>query len=118
MPTDLRAEASADSAPRSRVLTLPRVWVLAAVLLAVALNQSGMVSVDLAYQLRAGEHFLQTHQLLRTDSFTYTASHLHWTDQQWAAQAFFAEIFRHLGWAGLGRMEWLVVAAIFAFVLS
>jgi len=99
-----------------RGLTLPRVWALASITLAVALNQARMVSIDLAYQLRAGEDILRTHALPRIDPFAYTATHSSWTDQQWGAQVLFAEVFRKLGWGGLALAATLLVAGIFVFV--
>ena len=110
-----RVSGEAKSSP-VEWLTLPRVWALAAVLLAVAINQSGMGSIDLAYHLRLGEGILRSHTLPRIAPLAYTTAHSSWTDQQWGAQVLFAEVFRKLGWGGLAVLAALIAAGIFAFV--
>jgi hypothetical protein len=108
-----RAEASEQTRwPPS----LGEVWAVLAVGLAVALTEGSLRTVDLAYNLRAGEIMLHTHHLIRTDTFTFTAQGHPWTDQQWLAQLLFGFVFQHLGWAGLALLAGVLVGAIFLLV--
>ena len=95
-------------------MSLPRLWAF----LAVALPTLGALlaslqSVDLAYQLRAGAEILDTHAIPSADAWTFTASGLPWTDQQWGAQAILAAVYRVGGWTGLVVFRAALVAAIF-----
>jgi hypothetical protein len=76
-------------------------------------------TIDLAYQIRAGDLMLETGSLLREDPFSYTARGRPWVDQQWGAQVLFAAIHRVGGWPLLivtravlaGVVFWLVFLA-------
>jgi hypothetical protein len=76
-------------------------------------------TIDLAYQIRAGDLMLETGAPLREDPFTYTAGGRTWVDQQWGAQILFALIDRLGGWPLLvvtravlaGVIFWLVFLA-------
>lgn len=95
-------------------MSLPRLWAF----LAVALPTLGALiaslqSVDLAYQLRAGAAILDTRALPSADSWTFTATGLPWTDQQWGAQVILAAVFRLGGWTGLVLFRAALVAVMF-----
>lgn len=74
---------------------------VATVLPACAALLARMRAVDLAYHVRAGELTLRTGEIVRTDTFTFTASGHPWLNQQWAAQVIFAFAHRLFGWAGV-----------------
>jgi hypothetical protein len=58
-----------------------------------------MGSIDLAYHIRAGQEMLDTHVLLRQDSWLFSLpAGTSWTDQQWGAQILFAAVYRAGGW--------------------
>jgi hypothetical protein len=58
-----------------------------------------MGSIDLAYHIRAGEEMLDTHVLLRHDTWLFSLpAGTAWTDQQWGAQVLFAAVYRAGGW--------------------
>jgi hypothetical protein len=82
----------------------------------IASLEASLSSVDLAYQIRAGNIMLHTHHLIRTDPFTFTAAGRPWLDQQWAAQVVFALVWRAGGWAALALLRAALVGAIFLFV--
>jgi hypothetical protein len=108
--------ATADSPIASR-LSLSSVWTITAILLpVVAALEASLSSVDLAYQVRAGNLMLDTHELVRTDTFTFTAAGRPWLDQQWFAQVVFALVHRAGGWAALHLLRAALVGAIFLFV--
>ena len=99
---------------------MPELWAVLAVLLPILGSLLATIStVDLAYHLRAGAIVLDQRALPSPDTFTFTAAGLPWFDQQWAAQAAFAAIFRLGGWALLamvraalvGLIAWLVFRA-------
>ena len=83
------------AAARRRTVTMDHVWVAVAMAVPVIGVLAGaMSSIDLAYQIRAGEWMLRTHRLLDVDTFTFTAAGTHWLNQQWGAQVLIALIHR------------------------
>lgn len=95
-------------------MSLGRLWAF----LAVALPTLGALianlqSVDLAYHLRAGAEIIDTRAIPSVDTWTFTASGLPWTDQQWGAQVILAAAYRIGGWTGLVLLRALLVALIF-----
>lgn len=102
--------------PRGRRLglTFGQILVFAAVVLpAVVTLRASMATIDLAYQIRAGEIMLDGHHVLRTDPFTFTAFGRPWLDQQWGAQVLLAQIFRWGSWELLALTRAAVAAASF-----
>src|SRR5713101_8089110 len=116
-------EITAPSPPVERpakapVLTMDRVWAVLAdgapmfgVLLAT------MWTIDLAYHVRAGLTMLDTHQVIRTDTWSFTAHGGPWLDQQWGAQVLLALAYRLGGWPGVSILRALLTGATFLFVL-
>jgi len=105
--------------PRSARLapTLPELWAFLAVALpAVAALIAPMSTVDLAYQVRAGQLMIERGAVLRTDPFTFTTGGQPWLDQQWAAQVVLGGLYELGGWALLALVRALVVGAIFWLV--
>ena len=99
---------------RSVGISFPALLVFAAVVLpAIVTLRSSMATIDLTYQIRAGELMLDTHHVLRTDPFTFTAFGHPWLDQQWGAQIVLAQIFRWGSWELLAIMRAAVAAASF-----
>jgi hypothetical protein len=90
----------ARSRPGSLTLDLPGLWRFVAVgLPAVALLLPPLSTIDLAYQVRAGDLMLATRHLLGVDVFTFTAGGHPWLNQQWGAELVFALLHRAGGWA-------------------
>jgi hypothetical protein len=65
----------------------------------VALLLPPLSTIDLAYQVRAGDLMLSTRHLLSVDLFTFTAGGRSWLNQQWGAELVFALLHRAGGWA-------------------
>jgi hypothetical protein len=89
--------------------------------LAVALPVLGAViapmsTVDLAYNVRAGQLMVETRRLLDTDPFTFSAAGQPWLDQQWAAQILLALGYGAVGWAGLAVVRAVLVGVTFWLV--
>lgn len=94
-----------------------RLWLFLAVALPVLGATLAMVStVDLAYQVRAGDLMLASGMVLRTDPLTFTAGGDPWLNQQWGAGVVLALAFTPLGWAGLAVMRAALVGLIFGLV--
>ena len=99
-------------------MPLNRLWVFLAVgLPALASLLASMSTVDLAYQLRAGNEILSTGSVPTLDTWTFTAAGLPWIDQQWGAQIIFALVDRLGGWTGLAILRATLTGAIFACVV-
>jgi hypothetical protein len=113
----VREDRSDAAVARRRGLTLPGLWAFVAVFLPViAALRATLSSIDLAYQIRAGELMLPTHHIVRTDAFTFTALGRPWLDQQWGAQVALAWAYRLGGWPGLALLRGALVGLIFLFV--
>ncbi|HEY8868535.1 MAG TPA: hypothetical protein VIM30_04005 [Candidatus Limnocylindrales bacterium] len=98
-------------------LTLGGLWAYLAVGLPIlGALIAPLPSVDLAYQLRAGDGILATGTIPTTDTFTFTVAGSPWLDQQWAAQAILAAVFRVSGWTGIGVLRAALVGAVFGFL--
>jgi hypothetical protein len=115
----VRAEVSTGVAARATGLrlTFGALWAY----LAVALPVLGAViapmsTVDLAYNVRAGQLILETRRFLETDPFTFSAAGQSWIDQQWGAQVLLALGFGALSWAGLAVIRALLVGLVFWLV--
>ena len=93
-------------------MTRDRLWLALAILLpALAATIASMSTVDLAYQVRAGELMLESLSVLRTDPFTFTAMGDPWLNQQWGAGVLFALVHGLGGWGGLALLRAVLVAA-------
>jgi hypothetical protein len=101
----------------ARGLSLETVWVFMAIALPIiALLGPKLSTIDLAYQIRAGQIMLDSHRLLTKDVFTFTAAGTPWLNQQWGAQVIFAAVFRAGGWPLLISMRALLAGCIYSFV--
>jgi hypothetical protein len=99
-------------------MTRDRLWLALAILLpALAATIAPMSTVDLAYQVRAGELMLESLAVLRTDPFTFTAMGDPWLNQQWGAGVLFALVHGLGGWGGLALFRALLIAVAVGFVL-
>ncbi len=97
--------------------SLETVWVFIAIALPiVALLRPKLSTIDLAYQIRAGQIMLESHHVLTRDVFTFTAAGTPWLNQQWGAQVIFAAVFRAGGWPGLVLMRALLGGLVYTFV--
>ncbi|HEV8564145.1 MAG TPA: hypothetical protein VGR41_04480 [Actinomycetota bacterium] len=109
----------AVAAPRGRSggLSMDGVWAIVAVALpAITTLMSRLTAIDLAYQVRAGNLMIDSHQMLRTDVFTFTAFGRPWLNQQWAAQVLLAIPWRLGGWNAVAFVWAIMVAAIAYFL--
>jgi hypothetical protein len=98
-------------------LTFPQLWVALAILLPVlAALLATMSTVDLAYNVRAGDLILDQGAVLRTDPFAFTTAGGAWLDQQWGAQVLLAIGYRAGGWAGLAILRAIFVAVVIGLV--
>ena len=98
-------------------LTLPQLWMFAAVALPVLASlRDDLSTIDLAFSIRAGEVMLDTGELLRSDVFSFTAAGEPWLNQQWGAQVILALLSRAGGWVGLALTQAILFGAVFLFV--
>jgi hypothetical protein len=96
-----------------------RLWLAIAILLpALAATIAPMSTVDLAYQVRAGELMLASLAVLRTDPFTFTVFGEPWLNQQWGAGVLFASVHGIAAWGGLVILRAILVAAAVALVMA
>jgi hypothetical protein len=108
----------ADERSRSWArLSIGTVWAAIACAVPVAATWFGRTqAVDLAYQVRAGEVMLDSHRILTTDPFTFTAAGHGWLNQQWGAEVVFAGLCRSAGWGGIAVVWGLLVGLACLFV--
>ena len=112
-----RSRSDADASARSRGIRLSHVWAVAAVAVPTAIvTATPLVTVDLAYHVRAGEIMLDTHSLLRTDVLTFSAGGNPWLNQQWAAQLVFGVAFGTGGWLALAGLRSLLGGLVLGLV--
>lgn len=98
-------------------LSFPQLWVALAILLPVlAALLATMSTVDLAYNVRAGDLILDQGAVLRTDPFAFTTGGGPWLDQQWGAQVLLALGYRVGGWAGLAILRAALVGVAIGLV--
>ena len=101
------------------IMTRERLWLSLAILLpALAATIAPMSTIDLAYQVRAGELMLGTLSVLRTDPFTFTAFGEPWLNQQWGAGVLFAAVHGLGGWGGLVVLRVVLVSAAVGLVTA
>ena len=91
---------------------------LVPLLAALAATIAPMSTVDLAYQVRAGELMLGSLAVLREDPFTFTAYGDPWLNQQWGAGVLFALVHGLAGWGGLVVLRAVLVAAAVGLVMA
>jgi hypothetical protein len=95
-------------------MTLPRLWAFLAVgLPALAAVVAAMSTIDLTYQLRAGNEILANRAIPTVDSWTFTVQGQPWFDQQWGAQVALNAAFDGFGWTGLVLLRALLVGITF-----
>ncbi len=109
------APPSAGTGPRPLLaLTLPELWAFLAVALpVVAALLAPLSTVDLAYQVRAGQLMVDQGAILRADPFTFTAAGLPWLNQQWGAQLVLGTLYDIGGWGLLAALRALLVGIVF-----
>jgi hypothetical protein len=114
----MEGEAQATREPsRPAGLSLDAVWAILAVALPAAASMLGrMVAIDLAYQVRAGDLMLDTHRVLRVNTFTFVRGGVPWLNQQWGAQVVTASAWRLGGWNAVAFSWGLLIGATFFFV--
>jgi hypothetical protein len=100
-------------------MTFSRLWAFLAVgLPALAAIAASMSTIDLTYQLRAGNEILANRAIPTVDSWTFTVHGQPWFDQQWGAQVLLSTVFDELGWTGLVVLRALLVVATFGCVFA
>jgi hypothetical protein len=109
--------ATLPRAEGARTFPLSAVWAFVCVVLPVVASLEASIStVDVAYQVRAGDLMLKSHHLLRHDVLSFTAAGRPWTDQQWGSQIAFALAWRAGGWIALHLLRAALVGVIYLFV--
>lgn len=99
-------------------ITLGELWTVLAIGLPILGSLiAPMSTVDLAYQIRAGQLMLESGSIIRTDPFTFTVGGAPWLNQQWAAGVLFGATFDAVGWAGLAIMRATLIGLLFGSVL-
>lgn len=100
-------------------MSFERLWgFLAFALPALAGLLAPMSTVDLAYQVRAGDEILLTGAIPTADTWTSTVVGAPWVDQQWGAQVVLAVVYGAGGWVGLALLRAVCVGVAFAFVAA
>ena len=100
-------------------MTFARLWAFLAVGLPVlAALIANLPSVDLTYHLRAGAEILAGGGIPTADHWTFTATGVPWTDQQWGAQVILAAAYQLGGWTGLVVLRAILVGIIFGSLLA
>ena len=98
-------------------MTRDRLWTLLAILLPVlGATIAPMSTVDLAYQVRAGDLMRASGTVLRTDPFTFTAAGQPWLNQQWGAGVLLSLGYSAGGWAGLALFRALLIGLVVGIV--
>ena len=100
-------------------VSLSRLWAFLAVALPVLASViAPMSTVDLAYQLRAGDEILAGGAIPPVDTWTFTIAGRPWTDQQWLAQVLF-HVTDSLGrWMALVLLRAALTAATFGLLYA
>ena len=94
-------------------MTRDRLWTLLAVLLPVlGATIAPMSTVDLAYQVRAGDLIRASGTVLSTDPFTFTSAGQAWLNQQWGSGVLLSLGYQVGGWAGLALLRELLVGLV------
>jgi hypothetical protein len=95
-------------------LTFAQLLVFAAIALpAVVALRASMPTIDLAYQIRAGQIMLDTGHVLKTDVFTFTELGRPWLNQQWGSEILLALLYRAGGWEIVSLARAAIAAASF-----
>ncbi len=113
------APASASRWPAFglRTIRLSHVWTATGIVVPVlVIAGTPLVSIDLAYLLRAGDIMFDSHAILRTDVFTAAAYGRPWLNQQWLAQIILTAAFRVGGWFALAALRALLTGLLLTFV--
>src|SRR5712691_10641296 len=92
---------------------LSQVWAWVAISVPVGvLAAFPLVSVDLAYLVRAGDLMLRTGSVLRTDPLMLWTIGKPWLNQQWGAELIVAAAYRMDGWLGLAVLRGALQACV------
>jgi hypothetical protein len=75
-----------------------------------------MSTVDLAYQVRAGDLMRASGTVLRADPFTFTAAGQPWVNQQWGTGVLLSLGYSAGGWAGLAVLRALLIGLVVGIV--
>lgn len=103
--------------PLNPRLTMPQLWAFLAVALpVVAALGASLSTIDLAYNVRAGQIMLDTGSVLRTDPFSFTSAGLPWLNQQWGAQLLFGLSYRVGGFDAIAVVRALAVGSVYLLI--
>ena len=98
-------------------MTRDRLWTLLVILLpALGATIAPMSTVDLAYQVRAGDLMRASGTILRTDPFTFTAAGQPWLNQQWGSAVLLSLGYSAGSWAGLALLRALLIGLVVGIV--
>ncbi len=87
-------------------------------ILAGPLSNRPLADADIGWQIRTGELILKTHALPRTDPFSSTMQGQPWFAWEWLYDVLLAVLHQAAGLNGVVWLCALVVAGVFAFLLS
>ncbi len=100
-------------------MTLDRLWIWIAIALpALIALLVPLPTVDLAYQVRAGNEILGSGALPAVDTWTFTVAGTPWVDQQWLAQVWLAVGYEIGGWELLAVVRAGLVAALTGLLMA
>lgn len=122
MTTETRYPAPSASLPRlprqrPSALTVAH-WLVAvlALLLVALLTVRVIPAYDLYWQLKTGEVIVRTHQVPKSDLFSYTAFGDPWYVQEWLTEVLFYGLWSTFGKDSLILLRMGIIAAAFALV--
>src|SRR5437588_422203 len=94
-------------------------WVIGALALGLValLTLRAIPAYDLYWQLKTGEVIVSTHQVPKTDLFSYTALGDRWYVQEWLSEVLFISVWKSLGRESLICLRMLVITGAFGLVL-
>ena len=118
-PVEAAPASTASESTARFAITRGHLFMLLAVLLpAIASMLAPVFSVDVAYQIRAGQLMFESGSLVTTDPFTFTVFGEPWLNQQWGASIALGLGFELTGWGGLILMRALLIGATFGLVFA
>jgi hypothetical protein len=97
-----------------------RVFVIIVGLGLFTMAARGVTDPDVWWHLRTGQLIVQTHNVFRTDPYSFTRFGQPWVDHEWLSQVLMFGLYRLAGWGGLIVVFSAVIAAAFllAFLRS
>jgi hypothetical protein len=103
--------------PGRRWPSIDDAWVAVGLLVPVIVTfLTRTMAIDLAYQIRAGQDMLGSHEVARIDTFTFTQAGQPWLNQQWGAQVLLGLTQQVGGWTAVLVLRGLLVFGVMLFL--